>query len=81
MIQVISMMRAQLYLPKFTTTNRAVYSHIHLLVLDNVISAGVASSAVSGEDLSTVLKISGECGRGDGHHADDDGGGDLLSQN
>jgi hypothetical protein len=55
MIQVISMMRAQLHLPIFTAMNRAVYSHIHLLVLDNVISAGVASSAVSGENLSTVL--------------------------
>ena len=54
---------------------------MYLLVLDNIVSAGVASSAVSGEYLGTILKISGECGRGDRHHADNDGGSDLLSQN
>ena len=79
MKQTISMIRTKFFLPNFATANREVDSRIYLLVLDNVVSAGVASSAVTGEHLSTILKVSGECGRGDRHHADNEGGGDVLS--
>ena len=36
----------------------------YLLVLDDVVSAGVASSAVASEYLGTVLKVGGEGSRG-----------------
>ena len=49
----------------------------HLLVLDDVVSTGVASGAVAGEHLGSVLEVSGEGSGGDGHHTDNDGGGKL----
>ena len=78
MSDTISIVRTHLRLPKLTTVNREIRSRMYLLVLDNVVSASVASSAVTGEHLSSILKISGECGRGNRHHTDNDGGGDLL---
>ena len=74
----ITIVRTHLRLPILTTDNRKVPSRMYLLVLNNVVSASVASSAVTGEHLSSILKIGGECGRGDRHHTDNDGSGDLL---
>ena len=50
----------------------------YLLVLDNVVSAGVASSAVASEYLGTVLKVGGEGSRGDWHHTNNDSGSKLI---
>jgi hypothetical protein len=49
----------------------------YLLVLDDVVSTGVACGAVASEDLGTVLKIGGEGSRGDRHNSDNYGSGDL----
>jgi hypothetical protein len=49
----------------------------YLLVLDDVVSTGVACGAVASENLGTVLKIGGESCGGDRHNSDNNGSGDL----
>ena len=49
----------------------------YLLVLDDIVSAGVACGTVACEYLSAVLKVSSEGCGGDGHDTNNNGGSDL----
>jgi hypothetical protein len=49
-----------------------------LLVLDHVVAAGVARSAVAGEHLGAGLEVGSVNSGGEGHGAGEEGGSDLV---